>query len=155
MIDGITVCEKSNHVQPGSVVDGKSNWSRAIFLSPILTYAAHPTYAGRINSKQGTGQWCIIIHAYVRPNAFSTYPSTVGSTYTKPPGSTEPEEMRAEPGQDERLLNLRHKCVEIVRVSEQTNVTVAAVLLASDNVLQTTTLSAEHLSFLMQGSDAH
>jgi hypothetical protein len=34
-------------------------------------------------------------------------------------------------------------------------VTVAAVLLANDDFLQTTTLSAERLSRLMQGTDAH
>jgi hypothetical protein len=107
-----------------------------------------------VSSKQGTGEACIIVHAYVRPESYSKHSSTILRKYTKQTEAREAEEIRAEPGDDERRLNLREDSVEIVRVPETRNVAVAAVLLANDDFLQTTKLSAEGLSRLIQGSDA-
>jgi hypothetical protein len=153
--DGFRIQERENHYQPGYVVAGQSDWSRAVFLSPILTYAAHPCYADKVSSVQGSGQWCIIVHAYVRPYSYSTHSSTILGRYAKQGEAFEEEEMRAAPGDDEKEVRFRAGSIEIVRVSENANVTVAAVLLANDDFLQTTSLSADHLSRLMQGSDAH
>jgi hypothetical protein len=114
--DGANIRERKYHYQPGCVVDGKYDWSEAVFLSPILTYAAHPRYAGKIHSKQGTGQWCVLIHAYVRPNTFSTYPSTISETYATNEESKEPEEMRVEPGEEEETVN-GDESVEMMRIS--------------------------------------
>jgi hypothetical protein len=152
--DGRLISERMGHIQPGIEVAGRKNWSRAVFVSPILTYAAHPAYAARINSKEGTGQWCILIHACVRPGTFTTHPSTIVGKYLKSGESRELEEIRVEPGEDEKVANLRNPDVKIVRVSNSTNVTVVAAVLANDTFIQETSLSAERLSHLMQGSDA-
>jgi hypothetical protein len=151
--DGTMICERVNHIQPNIVVAGRRDWSRAVFVSPVLTYAAHPCHAARISSREGTGKWCILVQASIRPKTFTIHPSTIAGKYLKQGESTELEEMRVEPGEDEKVLNLRQDDVEIVRVSSSSNVTVVAALLANDEFIQETTLSVEKLSNLMQGSD--
>jgi hypothetical protein len=153
VVDGIEISERKGHYTRGYVVDGDPNWSRAVFASPVLTYAAHPCYAARVCSKQGTGQWCILIQVYIRPNKFTTHSSTVRGKYVKPDGSEE-EEMRVEPGEDEKIVGLQQSDVEVVRVPDQANVVVAAVLLENDQFIQNIDLSPDKLSELMQGSDA-
>jgi hypothetical protein len=150
--DGIVITERANHIQPGLKVGDIEDWSRAVFISPVLTYAAHPAYATRIASKPGSGEWCILVHAYARPGSFTTCPSTLVGTYVKKEGSDEPEEMRVEAGEDEKVVN-KQANVEIVRVPDTTNVTVLAIVLANDKFIQETTLPAIVLSRLMQGSD--
>jgi hypothetical protein len=153
VVGGKRVSERKGQFASEVELDGIPNWSRAVFVSPILTYASHPTYAGTVSSKQGTGVWRILVHAYVRPGKYTTYRSTIKGKYVKQDESDEPEEMRADPGDDENCVN-QQPDREIVRVPRATNVVVAAVLIANDNFIQGTKLTAAELSALMQGTDA-
>jgi len=76
------------HIPLGVEVFGIKDFARAVFVSPDLTYSAHPAYAGRIAA--GGQEWPSLILARVRPESFLTIRSTV-SGYVPLGESVDPE----------------------------------------------------------------
>jgi hypothetical protein len=150
-VGGITVMERDGHVRRGVTVTDVPDWSLAVFVSPILTYAACSSYAEKLNGGADEGKWCVIIQAYVRQGSFQRHGSTVWS-YDKKPGTNEEEEMRVDPGADESVVNQGHG-VQTVCVSRGTNVVVAGLLLVNNSFLKETTMSCRELNEMMLGSD--
>jgi hypothetical protein len=154
VVDETRISERKGHCQRGYTVAGNPNWSRAVFASPVLRYAAHRCYAETVRSTQRTGEWCILVHAYIRPGTYTTHHSTIVGKYAGENEVEEHEEIRAELGGDEKVLNHGQSSAEVIRVHENANVVVAAVLLAPDEFIRDLQLSHKELSELMQGSDA-
>jgi hypothetical protein len=150
--DGEMICERAGHVASTLTVNGIHHWSRAVFMSPVLTYDPHPFFAQRIKSKPGSGERCFLVQAYGRSKSFTTHSSMTRGWSGN--DSEESEEIRVDPCEDEKVVNLRRPDCEIVRVPDSGNVTVVVVLLGNDEFIQKTKLSAKKLSHLMQGSDA-
>ena len=48
---GYIISPPLNHFQLGKEYFGNSDWARAIFVSPSITYASHVVYSDRIWSK--------------------------------------------------------------------------------------------------------
>ncbi|XP_063725473.1 uncharacterized protein LOC134853408 isoform X2 [Symsagittifera roscoffensis] len=75
VVDGTAIRPPKGHYQLGSTHFGVNNWASAVFISPSLIYAGHPTYSERV--VLGGTQWCIIICVLCRPGSFGSYPSTI------------------------------------------------------------------------------
>ena len=73
--DGSMIKPPSNHYKLGETHFGITNWANAIFLSPSIPYASHACYSERIFS--GNSQWCILVRACVKPDAYTMHEPTV------------------------------------------------------------------------------
>ena len=73
--DGRSISPPSGHFKLGEKYFGISDWARAIFVSPRITYASHKAYSEPIVSDNK--QWRILIRARVKPNSYTRHKSTV------------------------------------------------------------------------------
>lgn len=75
--DGRSISPPSGHFKLDKEHSGISNWARAIFVSPRITYASHEAYSERLFSDNK--QWCILIRARVKLDSYTRHKSTVNT----------------------------------------------------------------------------
>ena len=77
--DGRSISPPSGHFKLGKKYFGTSDWARAIFVSPRITYASHEAYSERVFSDNK--QWCILIRARVKLDSYTRHKSTVNTEF--------------------------------------------------------------------------
>ena len=136
--DGSKIKPPSNHYKLGKTHFGITNWANAIFLSPSIPYASHACYSERIFS--GNNQWCIMVRARVKPDAYTMHEPTV---YRGDPIDGEPDtpEFRIEASSEDKIM----------RVEAAGNVVVTSIVFISLNFLENTpNLTFDQLNSLFE-----
>lgn len=134
--DGTTLLPPENHYNLNKTILGIKNWAHAIFVSPSLTYAAHPCYSERITvplhgycpasgSRSGPAEdrFCVLIEVRVDPSGYTPGASTVSKH--KP--------LDGEPNLPEWRIDTAEG--EILRVASRKHVVVVALVLLKQTYL--------------------
>lgn len=132
--DGYIISPPLNHFQLDKEYFGNSNWARAIFVSPSITYASHVVYSDRIWSENQ--QWCTLIRAYVKPDTYDRHKATV---FRDDPTADEPAlpEYRIS-REDEEFFRLKSGAGSETVDEFDRNVVVTSTVFISLNFLEKT-----------------
>ena len=79
------------HIPLGSNFQGKEDWSRAVFVSPSIYYAANPVYAKEFIENNDSTAWLPLVQAKVKKGSYTRHDNTLSFYDSKVNGPTDLE----------------------------------------------------------------
>ena len=146
--DGRSISPPSGHFNLGEKYFGISDWARAIFVSPRITYASHEAYSERVFSD--SKQWCILIRARVKLDSYTRHKSTVNTEAGPLAGESELPEYRvanseaagmfsqANSEEEAEIFGILSETEEVTEIELDRNVVVTSVVFISEAFLKET-----------------
>ena len=146
--DGRSISPPSNHFKLGKKYFGTSDWARAIFVSPRITYASHKAYSERVFSDNK--QWCILIRARVKLDSYTRHKSTVNTEFHLLAGESALPEYRvanseaagmfsqANSEEEAEIFGILSETETVTEIELDRNVVVTSVVFISEAFLKET-----------------
>ena len=156
--DGRSISPPSNHFKLGKKYFGTSDWARAIFVSPRITYASHEAYSERVFSDNK--HWCILIRARVKLDSYTRHKSTVNTEASLLPGESPFPEYRvanseaagmfsqANSEEEAEIFGILSETETVTARELDRNVVVTSVVFISEAFLKETDLTFQGLMSL-------
>lgn len=150
-----TISPPAGHIRPGVHMRGKSDYGGAIFVSQAVKYACHPAYAERIRSTGvGAEPFCVLVETAVKPGSYEIFKETVGGYTPRKGDFGGDEEMRVVVGgHSSSGSSVGTGGVDPRRFNpgDEENVVVTAVVLVSDNFMNSTVMLQDQLHSFLRG----